>query len=117
MESELIILFALLCKHAVADLAIQSFRVPSTKRLWLNKGLHLHSLDHAVLTFLVLLFWVNPWLALGYALIDYIAYWHIDWAKPNVLWKFGIPEKVKDFKAYRQIFITALCNIYFIVLI
>ena len=97
MGTELIILFALMCKHAVADLAIQSFRSPSKKRLWLNKGLHLHAVDHAVLTFIVLLFWVNPWLALGYALIDYVAHWHIDWLKSNILWIFGIPREGKGF--------------------
>ena len=97
MELETIILFALMCKHAVADLAIQSFRVPSKKRIWLNRGLHLHAMDHAVLTFLVLLLWINPWLALGYALIDYVAHWHIDWFKSNILWVFGISREGKGF--------------------
>ena len=97
MGLETIILFALMCKHAVADLAIQSFRVPSKKRLWLNRGLHLHAMDHAVLTFLVLLFFVNPWLALGFALIDYVAHWHIDWSKTVFYTKFNWQGTEKRF--------------------
>ena len=90
MEVELIILFALMCKHAVADLAIQSFRLPSTKRLWLNKGLHLHAMDHGILTFLVLLIWINPLVALGCALVDYFFHWQIDFTKSNIIYKFNI---------------------------
>ena len=59
MEVETLILFLLVCKHAVADLAVQSFRKPSKKRLYLNKGLHIHAVDHSVLTFAVLVFFDN----------------------------------------------------------
>ena len=90
MEESLLILFVLMCKHAVADLAIQSFRKPSGKRQYFNKGLHLHSLDHGFLTFIVLLFWVSPLSALCYAIFDYVAHWHIDWTKANFNHKFNI---------------------------
>ena len=92
MEVETLILFLLVCKHAIADLAVQSLRKPSKKRLYLNKGLHIHSLDHSVLTFAVLVFFVNPFFALLLAFIDYVAHWHIDWVKSNILWVFGIPR-------------------------
>ena len=92
MEMETVILFSLLCKHAVADLAVQSSRIPTTKRLYFNKGLHLHALDHAVLTLLVLLFFINPWLAVAFAVLDYVAHWHIDCLKSKLLWTFGIPR-------------------------
>ena len=74
MEMETVILFSLLCKHAVADLAVQSFRIPCTKRLYFNKGLHLHALDHA------------------FAVLDYVAHWHIDCFKSKLLWIFEIPR-------------------------
>ena len=84
MEMETVILFSLLCKHAVADLAVQSLRIP---------GLHIHALDHAVLTLLVLLvFSINPWLALAFAVLDYVAHWHIDCFKSKLLWIFEIPR-------------------------
>ena len=89
---ETVILFSLLCKHAVADLAVQSLRIPSNKRLYFNKGLHIHALDHAVLTLLVLVFFINPWLALAFAVLDYVAHWHIDCLKSKLLWTFGIPR-------------------------
>jgi len=97
MEESLLILFVLMCKHAVADLAIQSFRKPSTKRLYFNKGLHVHSLDHGILTFAVLLFWISPLSALCYAIFDYVAHWHIDWTKSNILHKFKIKRLTPAF--------------------
>ena len=105
MES-LLILFVLMCKHAVADLAIQSFRKPTTKRLYFNKGLHWHSLDHGILTFIVLLFWVSPISALGYAMLDYVAHWHIDWTKSNINHKFNIvlfPKKIRLSSSWESI--------------
>ncbi len=107
MEVETLILFLLVCKHAVADLAVQSFRKPSKKRLYLNKGLHIHAVDHSVLTFAVLVFFVNPMAAIAYAIIDYIAHWHIDWIKSNILWLFGISREGKGFwrlQTFDQIF-------------
>jgi len=97
MEDQLLLLFVLMCKHAVADLAIQSFRKPSGKRQYFNKGLHLHSLDHGILTFIVLLFWVSPILALGYAMLDYVAHWHIDCGKANFNHKFNIKRLTPAF--------------------
>jgi len=93
MELEAVILFMLMCKHPVADLAVQSLRDPTTKRLYLNKGLHVHSFDHAVLTLFVLVFFINPWLALASAILDYVAHWHIDWFKSKMLWVFDIPRE------------------------
>ena len=107
MEVETLILFLLVCKHAVADLAVQSFRKPGKKRLYLNKGLHVHGLDHAVLTLAVLIFFINPWLALAFAILDYVAHWHIDWFKSNILWVFGIKRDGPAFwrlQTFDQIF-------------
>ena len=92
MEVEAVILFLLMCKHSVADLALQSLRKPTTKRLYFNKGLHIHALDHAALTLVVLVFFINPWLALAFAVLDYVAHWHLDCLKSKLLWTFGIPR-------------------------
>jgi hypothetical protein len=93
MGVETIILFLLMCKHTLADLAMQQIRKPATKRLYLNKGLHVHALDHAVLTLVVLVFFINPWLALVFAVLDYVTHWHIDWFKSKMLWIFEIPRE------------------------
>ena len=92
MEVEAVTLFLLMCKHSVADLALQSLRKPTTKRLYFNKGLHIHALDHAALTLVVLVFFINPWLALAFAVLDYVAHWHIDCFKSKLLWIFEIPR-------------------------
>jgi len=107
MELETIILFALMCKHAVADLAVQSFRVPSKKHLYFNRGLHLHSLDHSVLTFITLLFFINPLSAVLFAILDYICHWHIDFTKSNILKKFNISREGPAFwrlQTFDQVF-------------
>jgi hypothetical protein len=107
MEQETLILFLLVCKHACADLGIQSFRTPSKKHLYWNTGLHTHALDHAVLTFVVLAIFVNPWFALVLALLDYVAHWHIDFTKSNLLIIFGIPRDKPVFwriQTFDQIF-------------
>ena len=54
--------------------------------------MHVHALDHAVLTFAVLIFFINPWLALAFAILDYVAHWHIDCFKSKLLWIFEIPR-------------------------
>ena len=97
MGTATLLLFVLMCKHAVCDLAIQSFRTPTDKYKYFNKGFHVHSLDHAVGTFVVLLFFINPLYAAVFAFIDYIFHWHIDWAKTNITRKYGW---TKDGKAF-----------------
>ena len=74
------VLFALLVKHAIADLFLQSFRTPTDKSRWSNPGLHLHSLDHGILTTLILIAWPQvPFVyALGLGLLDYALHVVID---------------------------------------
>ena len=97
MELETIILFALVCKHALADLGMQSFRPIAQKQFYFNKGLHLHSFDHGAFTFVVLLFFLNPITAFLLALLDYICHWHIDFIKSNVVKKLGIEKTGNTF--------------------
>lgn len=87
-----VLFFIFLCKHAIADIAIQSIRPPCDKSWFFNKGLQLHALDHSLLTLAILLFVVNPVTAFALAFFDYIAHVTIDWAKTNLLKQFGIPR-------------------------
>lgn len=57
---------------------------------FLNKGTYghwgglIHSGQHAIPTFLILLFWVSWPLALIIAVAEFLAHYHIDWAKMNI---------------------------------
>lgn len=97
MGTEALLLFALMCKHAICDLAIQSFRTPTEKSKYFNKGLHLHSSDHAIGAFIVLLFFVSPLYAAVFAFIDYIFHWHIDFTKTNIARKYNWNKEGKAF--------------------
>lgn len=100
---EVYLLFSLLCKHAIADLAIQSARKPIDKSQYFSKGLHLHALDHGILTFIVLIFFINPIYALLWGVVDYIVHGIIDYAKTNFLKLFNIPREGELFWSIQTI--------------
>jgi hypothetical protein len=82
-------LLLLILKHAFADLLIQSIRPPADKTKYVGKGL-LHSLDHAVGTFVVtILYFQDIKLALLLAIIDGIVHHHIDYFKSCFVKKAG----------------------------
>jgi len=76
-------LLALLVKHAVADLALQNQLKGINKLAYFGNG-HKHYAQHGITAFLTCVLFVNPLVALGLALIDYVAHWHIDYAKHHV---------------------------------
>ena len=89
---EVILLTGLLVKHAIADLFIQSFRKPTNKSNWFDRGLQLHSLDHSILTLIVLLL-IAPvpyHVCLVLAVCDHLLHSLIDWIKTNVVRHFSI---------------------------
>lgn len=78
------ILFALLMKHAVADLLIQSLRPPGDKSKIFSKTNFYHSADHGILTGIVLLAFLIPWeLVIALAILDFVLHYLIDWSKTN----------------------------------
>lgn len=97
MGTEALILFMLMLKHAICDLGIQSFRTPTNKSRYFDKGLHLHSMDHGIGTFIVLLFFINPLYALVYAVVDYVFHWHIDCTKTTIARKYNWTKEGKPF--------------------
>jgi hypothetical protein len=82
--NELLILALLFSKHFIIDFPLQ------TPYQWMNKGTYghpgglLHSGLHALGTLLILLFFINPPLAVLLALADGAIHYHIDWAKVNI---------------------------------
>ena len=84
MIIELLSLLALLFfKHFLADFVMQDQDMVKDKGTYGAYGGLIHSLQHAVLTLWVLL-WFNPVLAIMLALVDGIMHYHIDWAKMNL---------------------------------
>ena len=86
---ELHILALLMIKHAVADLFLQSYHKNINKIKYISNA-HKHYLDHGILTFLVVIFFVPFQFALLVAILDYVAHWHIDHLKSRLVQYFEI---------------------------
>lgn len=79
------LLFLFVVKHCICDLGLQATLLwGKTKNKKYYFGCHSHYLHHAIGTFIVVLLFANPMLALQIAIIDYLAHWHIDYTKHNV---------------------------------
>lgn len=72
-----------MCKHAVADLILQSRLSGDKLNLRSSKG-WMHALDHAVLTVLVFIFFVSPQFAIVLGVLDFALHFVIDYCK--TLW-------------------------------
>lgn len=85
----LLLLTLLTVKHFIFDFAYQ----PPYQ--WQNKGTYghwggiVHSGQHALATLAILLFFTNPLLALGIAVLEFLIHYHVDWAKMNLNAKMG----------------------------
>ncbi len=77
----LILLTALTIKHFVFDFLYQ----PPYQ--WKNKGTYghwgglVHSGQHMVATFIILLFFTNPLIALGVSFLEFVIHYHMDYLK------------------------------------
>ncbi len=80
---------ALTVKHFVCDFLYQ----PPYQ--WQNKGTYghwggiVHSGQHAMASFLILLFFVATPIALAIAISEFIIHYHTDWAKMNINKAYG----------------------------
>ena len=86
----LIILYGLLVKHAIADLAIQSFRkTPGDKSDLRSLKGYIHAADHAGLTFVVIaLLTNNALMSISIALLDYVLHFIIDYIKTRIIKRY-----------------------------
>ena len=69
--------FALLIKHAIIDLGVQSHVKGLDKTRYFSNA-HIHYLHHGISTLLIALFFLSPQLAKLSAIFDYFANWNID---------------------------------------
>lgn len=81
---ELTLITLLLIKHFVGDFLLQRKYQYANKGNYGHPGGLLHAGIHAIGTFIVLFFFVDPILALKLALIDMAIHYHIDFFKTNV---------------------------------
>ena len=80
-----IILSWLMIKHCLADYFLQTTWMINDKPNYGKPGGLFHSGEHGVLTWITLSFFINPFLALVYGLLDFALHYHIDWTKSNYI--------------------------------
>ena len=84
--------FALLIKHAIVDLAVQS-HLKGIDKLRYFSNAHIHYAHHGISTLIIALFFVDPIIAIMCAVFDYVAHWHIDFTKHHINTRFNIEAK------------------------
>lgn len=83
MDTTVLILLSLfVVKHFIVDFLLQKKYQYSNKGIYGHPGGILHAGLHGIGTWLCLVFFTP--IALGLALLDFAAHYHIDWAKTNI---------------------------------
>jgi glucan phosphoethanolaminetransferase (alkaline phosphatase superfamily) len=85
------LLFWLFVKHFIVDFPLQRKFQYSNKGVYGHPGGLLHAGGHGVATFLVLILFptVTLPMAIILSVLDFVAHYHIDWAKVNINQKMG----------------------------
>jgi hypothetical protein len=78
-----VVLSLLFLKHWIIDFVMQTNDMVEGKAIYGNRMGVLHSLQHALATLLILLFFVDPLIAVALAWFDLITHYHIDYIKMN----------------------------------
>tara|TARA_B100001057_G_scaffold435739_1_gene466286 strand:+ start:341 stop:712 length:372 start_codon:yes stop_codon:yes gene_type:complete len=117
------LLFALLVKHALADLFLQSFRPPGNKAPLFSKSNMLHSGDHGILTmFVFILFGYTYIWSIILGFIDFILHYTIDMSKTRfvrymewdrdgpLFWRLQAFDQIAHYATY--ILLIVLVSIY-----
>ncbi|HLF67484.1 MAG TPA: DUF3307 domain-containing protein [Gammaproteobacteria bacterium] len=89
----LIIFALLLFKHFICDYLTQTPYQITHKQIYGHPGGLLHALIHGMGTFLVLIFFYSPALALVCASLDCLIHYHIDWIKAVITHKFKLVDQ------------------------
>jgi len=99
------LMMLLLIKHAICDLAIQPTSYPGdSKRKYFGVHAHLkHYIPHGIGTFVVLIFFFDWQTSLQFALIDYVAHWHIDYIKTGFVRRANVNRLDRRYWVYNAI--------------
>lgn len=76
-----LVLLLLFVKHYLFDFVWQTTSMIQHKGIYGHPKGIIHSLGHAVGTFIVVFLFLGPWWASLIAMIDGVAHYHIDWLK------------------------------------
>lgn len=96
IQAVLIVFLILQIKHFLADFVWQTDRMVQEKGIYgARHGLY-HSGLQALGTFLAFA-WMHPVLGLFTAIADFVAHYHIDWAKININKKYHYTPQDKKF--------------------
>lgn len=94
----LVLLYLLLVKHAIADLALQSYRKPGDKTNFKDPKGYVHAGDHAILTFFVILVLTFDLIdSIIIAVVDFVLHYWIDFFKTVVIRKAKVTSKDRMF--------------------
>jgi hypothetical protein len=88
-------------KHTICDLAIQRL-FPADKKFYFNPPAHTHYFHHAVGSFLIGTM-IDFKYAILIGIIDYIAHWHIDYAKTLIKNHYGLTQSDNRFWVLQSI--------------
>ena len=113
------LLFLLLIKHSICDLALQgrfTKKQGDKKNLTDIKG-YLHAGDHAIGTFLVALLFVGLLPALGIAIADFVLHFIIDYTKRRYTLAKNIKQSNSKFWVIQSIDQIAHYSCYFVFVI
>lgn len=96
LQGALITLFLLQAKHFLADFVWQTNQMVQEKGIYGARHGIYHSLIQAAGTFLAFA-WMHPVLGFITALVDFLAHYHIDWAKININKRYHYTPADKKF--------------------
>jgi hypothetical protein len=96
IQAVLFVFLLLQIKHFLADFVWQTNQMVYEKGIYGARYGIYHSLIQAAGTFLAFA-WMHPVLGAATALVDFIAHYHIDWAKININKKYNYTPQDKQF--------------------
>lgn len=96
IQAVLLVFFILQVKHFFADFVWQTNQMVHEKGIYGARYGIYHSLIQSAGTFLAFA-WMHPVLGLATAIVDFIAHYHIDWAKININQKYNYTPQDKQF--------------------
>lgn len=87
----ILLLILLFTKHLICDFYLQTDTMVKHKGIWGDWRGFLHSLIQGVGTFVCLIWFIGPSLALILSILDCLTHYVIDWTKMN----YGCPDITK----------------------
>lgn len=95
IETTFLLLILFSFKHLLADFVLQTNSMIAEKGTYGEKGGIDHSMQHALLTLLIIFFatGISPLLTIGLTALDFIVHYHVDWAKSKISKNLTVNDK------------------------